>query len=354
MKKLMILLLLAMPIGLRAESGVPELERGASMFQYQCEGYFEGINLDVYYYIPQQGDIKDMKVQFVMHGVNRNADSYRDSWISYAEQYGLIILSPMFDKANFPTSKYQYGNVADDQGGVNSPDKMTYSLIDDIFASFVQKYGLNDATYRIYGHSAGAQFVHRFVMFYRSPYLDRAVAANSGTYTFPSDEVKYPFGCLGVGGVETLTEKVFETKLVVLLAEGDTIRDDDLNVSAEADNQGLNRWERGNRFLEKMREFAEQQGYPFCWERFTLPGAAHSNKKMSELAAEVLYGNYAGIRPVVRRFPRDGRWYDVGGKVVRGSRRGGLLLGKGVKGYFLFLRPAGSKRSEIERSGAEK
>ena len=55
MKKLMILLLLAMPIGLMAGSGVPELERGASVFQYQCEGYFEGINLDVYYYIPQQG-----------------------------------------------------------------------------------------------------------------------------------------------------------------------------------------------------------------------------------------------------------------------------------------------------------
>ena len=52
MKKLMILLLLAMPIGLRA---VPELERGASVFQYQCEGYFEGVSLDVYYYIPQQG-----------------------------------------------------------------------------------------------------------------------------------------------------------------------------------------------------------------------------------------------------------------------------------------------------------
>lgn len=55
MKKLVILLLLAMPIGLMAGSGVPELERGASMFQYPCEGYFEGVNLDVYYYIPQQG-----------------------------------------------------------------------------------------------------------------------------------------------------------------------------------------------------------------------------------------------------------------------------------------------------------
>ena len=55
MKKLVILLLLAMPIGLRAEIGVPELERGANVFQYQCEGYFEGVSLDVYYYIPQQG-----------------------------------------------------------------------------------------------------------------------------------------------------------------------------------------------------------------------------------------------------------------------------------------------------------
>ena len=110
--------------------------------------------------------------------------------------------------------------------------------------------------------------------------------------------------------------------------------DDDLNVSAEADNQGLNRWERGNRFLEKMREFAEQQGYSFCWERFTLPGAAHSNKKMSELAAEVLYGNYAGIRPVVRRIPKDGRRYDVGGKVVKDYRKG-IVIENGRK----FIKP---------------
>ena len=50
-----ILSLLLGAVEVVAGSGVPELERGASVFQYQCEGYFEGINLDVYYYIPQQG-----------------------------------------------------------------------------------------------------------------------------------------------------------------------------------------------------------------------------------------------------------------------------------------------------------
>ena len=52
---LSIISLLLGAVDVMAGSGVPELERGASMFQYQCEGYFEGINLDVYYYIPQQG-----------------------------------------------------------------------------------------------------------------------------------------------------------------------------------------------------------------------------------------------------------------------------------------------------------
>ena len=58
MKGRYILLIISLLLGaveVMAESGVPELERGASVFQYQCEGYFEGINLDVYYYIPQQG-----------------------------------------------------------------------------------------------------------------------------------------------------------------------------------------------------------------------------------------------------------------------------------------------------------
>ena len=145
-----------------AENTIPDLYRGASFFYFKCDGKFEGTRIRVYYYIPAEGDVRNMKVQFVMHGVNRDADSYCESWAAKAEQYGLIILAPMFDKSNFPSAMYQLGNVCSD-GMLNYEDEMIYTQIDAIFKAFVQKFDIADKTYNIYGHSAGAQFVHRLV-----------------------------------------------------------------------------------------------------------------------------------------------------------------------------------------------
>ena len=46
------------------------------------------------------------------------------------------------------------------------------------------------ATARIYGHSAGSQFVHRFLMTRPDAPVERAVAANAGWYTLPDDECR--------------------------------------------------------------------------------------------------------------------------------------------------------------------
>jgi len=271
-----------------AENTIPDLYRGASFFYFQCNGKFEGTKIKVYYYIPMEGDVRTMKVQFVMHGVNRNADSYCESWQSKAEQYGLIILAPMFDKKNFPTEMYQQGNVCSN-GTLNYDDELTYSQIDAIFKAFMQKYDIADKTYNIYGHSAGAQFVHRMVLFYDTPYLDKAVAANAGTYTFVSSRQDYPYGLRNIGGPSSISKKVFQKQLIVFLAEGDTIRDSYLNVSNEADRQGSTRFERGNNFFRSAEDYATKKKRPFLWQLRTLPNAAHSNRQMAPAAADLLY-----------------------------------------------------------------
>ena len=47
--------------------------------------------------------------------------------------------------------------------------------------------------YALYGHSAGGQFVHRYVAFADAPRMESAVAANSGWYTMPDDGA-FPYG----------------------------------------------------------------------------------------------------------------------------------------------------------------
>lgn len=271
-----------------AEPTIPDLYRGASFFYFNCDGNFKGTKIRVFYYIPMEGDVRNMKVQFVMHGVNRNADSYCESWQTKAEQYGLIILTPLFDKNNFPSEKYQLGNVCS-KGIMNYEDEMTFSIIDAIFKAFVQKFDIADHTYNIYGHSAGAQFVHRFVLFYDSPYLDKAVAANAGTYTFISNKQDFPYGYRNLGGLSAVSNKAFQKKLVVFLAEGDTIRDSYLNVTNEADRQGSNRFERGNHFFQSAENYVARKNIPLQWQLRTLPNAAHSNRRMAPAAADLLY-----------------------------------------------------------------
>jgi len=266
----------------------PYLMPGAHRFSYPCNGYYKGITLDVFFYVPSGVEIQDMKVQFVMHGTNRNADTYRDAWISIAEQYKLIIIAPQFDRDRFSSRAYQQGNVKYAWDN-NKEDALVYGIIDDIFCALNQKYRFKDTKYNIFGHSAGAQFVHRFVLFYTSPYLDKAVAANAGTYTNLTNKANYPYGYRDIGGVSQINKKIFDQQLFILLGEGDTIRDANLNTSLDADKQGLNRWQRGHSFFSSAQTYAAKRKCACHWQLDTVPHTAHSSSRMADYAADLLY-----------------------------------------------------------------
>ena len=280
-----IILLFASILAIKAD---PFLLPGSHRFSYPCSGFFKGTTLDVFFYVPQGIEIQDMKVQFVMHGTNRNASRYRDAWISLADQYHLIIIAPQFDKDRFPSEKYQQGNVKYAWDQYNE-EALIYGIIDDLFCALNQKYHFKDTKYNIFGHSAGAQFVHRFVLFYSSPYLDKAVAANAGTYTLLTNKANYPFGYRDIGGVSQISKDIFSKQLIVLLGDGDTIRDANLNISSAADKQGLNRWQRGHNFFISAQQYANKHKRPFNWQLDTVPNVAHSASQMSIHAADILY-----------------------------------------------------------------
>ena len=65
--------------------------------------------------------------------------------------------------------------------------------IDLLFDYINPVFNLNQKSYDIYGHSAGAQFVHRYLLFSDNPQVNKAVAANAGWYTF-LDGSNFPYG----------------------------------------------------------------------------------------------------------------------------------------------------------------
>src|SRR5262245_61817828 len=87
-----------------------ELSAGAG----RREVWHDGRTIPVWYYLPQDAG-PDAPVLFVMHGVNRDADRYRDEWLPHAKKYGFVLLVPEFSKEAFPDEAYSFGNVLDEQ-----------------------------------------------------------------------------------------------------------------------------------------------------------------------------------------------------------------------------------------------
>ena len=286
-------LLLAMAVAALSSCNGRELlfTEETGMVSYACQGPYAGKTVQIHYHIPA-GDVRTMPVQIVMHGMNRNGDKYRDHWIPISDRYGFIVLAPQFSEEEFPEIAYQQGNVVDESGGFRPKEEMTYPIVGEVFRYF-REHSLSRATkYNIYGHSAGSQFVHRYLLFGDTPDVDRAVAANAGWYTFPTDTTAYPYG-IGDGATAAGTDiaAFYGKQLIVLLGDADTLRTSSLRQTPEADAQGLTRRERGDAFFAFCQADAARRGVPFNWEKAYVAGAGHSDAKMAPEAARLLYGD---------------------------------------------------------------
>ena len=76
-------------------------------------------------------------------------------------------------------------------------DEWSFSIVERLFDHVKSLTTIQPATYYLYGHSAGGQFMHRFVMFMREARFSKAVAANAGWYTMPDQKIAFPYGLSG-------------------------------------------------------------------------------------------------------------------------------------------------------------
>jgi len=127
------------------------------------------------YFLSQHEDLMiSQSVLFVCHGVLRNAETYCRNWIPIAERFNLMIVCPEFTQEDFPETKYNYGAVAKGKG----MKTWAFTSIEYIFDTFVLA-GMKKDGYSLFGHSAGAQFAHRFCLF--SARASRCLQIVSGT-----------------------------------------------------------------------------------------------------------------------------------------------------------------------------
>jgi hypothetical protein len=272
----------------RSGQETPSLSTGISRFMFRG---WEGPELRVWTYVPASMGA-DAPILFVMHGVERDAKRYIEDWARTAERHGVILVAPEFDERRFPGSEYyNQGGVIDPGSGKKRPrEAWTFSVIEPLFQEVRRRSGSDAAGYSIYGHSAGAQFVHRYVIMAAPTHLDQAVAANAGWYTGFDPGRSYPQG-LKLDKRESVAETAgFARRLTILLGTED-IESDDRNLRTDtwARRQGQNRFERGRAFYAEAQAGASAGKHTFGWRMRYAPGIGHENRKMAAYAADILF-----------------------------------------------------------------
>jgi poly(3-hydroxybutyrate) depolymerase len=242
----------------------------------------------VYTYRPRQCD-STCPIQIVLHGSKRNASDYRDLWESAADHHGFLVVAPEFSQKSWPkAARYNLGDVAE----WTNPEKWAYSAIEHLFDEVRD----GQADYRLFGHSAGGQFVQRMLLFRPDARASVFVAANPGWYLMPEWRKEkaagnYPFTLHEAKVGEANVRQALARRMILLVGENDTDPDDEnLNQSDGAKKQGESRVDRAENFFKLATSLAGELGVKFAWELVEVPGAAHDAAAMGKAAAEAVYG----------------------------------------------------------------
>lgn len=235
----------------------------------------------------------DAPVLFVFHGVKRDADKYLGEWIGLARKYRIALIVPEYSREAFPgVRSYSHGWFTEKDGTPRPADTWSFAAIEPVFAAVKAREGLTAETYALYGHSGGAQFVHRYILAGGGPHMGRAVSANAGSYAMPDPAVAWPFGLGGLPAGLWNPAKALALPVTVLLGTEDTDPNHpSLPRQPEAMAQGPYRLARGEAFYARARALAAAEHVGFGWSCALVPGVGHDNGGMAPVAVRILFGD---------------------------------------------------------------
>jgi pimeloyl-ACP methyl ester carboxylesterase len=270
--------------------------RGLNRFTYAGYPPFADRPVEVLYYLPASGELRTMPVVFVLEGADRGHTYLMEGWKEEAESRKFIVAIPHFDATLYPLADYQETGVFGANHTVlKEPALQTSALIDKLFEHLQALLPIEAKKYLLYGHSAGGQFVQRSLLFYDSPYVEKAVIASPGWYTFPDAAQAFPYGVADVPYItEERIRRYLERDILLQLGAADTIRESFLRKTPEAEAQGRNRLERGRTFYDYLRQLCETKGWTFRWQKREVPGVGHHSLLMGKDAVAWLLRDSAG------------------------------------------------------------
>lgn len=240
------------------------------------------VNLEVFTYKP--ANYNGGPLLMVFHGVERDADTYRDNAKTIADRFGMVVAAPLFDKSRFPSQLYQRGGVAN-QKSLQPQEKWVGTTAIALIDQLRRDEGKPDLDYYLIGHSAGGPFLARLAPFTPNA-AKRIVAANPSSWVFPTLKEDFPFGLGGATASlanEDFLKRYLAAPLTVYLGQADT-GDRNRDDSEDAAEQGATRYERGLNFFKAGQALAKEKGWPLNWRLVEVPKVGHSSRRMFDSA----------------------------------------------------------------------
>jgi dienelactone hydrolase len=272
----------------------PAIGRDALEF---ADAFTRGRALVVHTYRPAK-HAPDDPVVLVQHGIRRNGDEYRDFWIEAAEAHRALIVATTFPAQRYPgPENYNNGGVIGADGKLRPRPEWLYAIPARVLRALRASGVTRRRRVRLFGHSAGGQFVHRLMAIEPHRLFEGVIAANSGWYTLPTLDRPFPEGLGGLRLDAEALARWFAYPMVILAGEADIDEaDEHLPRNPEALAQGPHRFARAGHFLEFARAAAAGLGHPFRWQLVPVPGVAHDGAAMSRAAAALWFGDALSLR----------------------------------------------------------
>ncbi len=224
-------------------------------------------HLRYFLYIPKCGG-KNAPVLVSVHGISRNAATHARRFSRLAEHYGIVVVAPLFDKQHFP-----------DYQRLRRHNQRADLALQRVLASVKNLTGADTQKIYLFGHSGGGQFAHRYTMAYPEQVAAVAIGA-AGWYTFPDSTLRFPYGTAPHHKLPDLffnARQFLRVPGYVLVGNQDTTQDQALRNSARVNQQqGMNRTDRGRRWVNAMKRAARQHNLNTEFQFVSLPGAGHS------------------------------------------------------------------------------
>lgn len=215
-------------------------------------------------------------ILIAIHGANRNLDFTVSTWLPLARRYGFMVVMPHFTHQSFRGDRFALGGVS--RGAPR--DKSAFNAVEPLFDLVRKLTGATAESYGLFGHSAGAQFVERFLLFNPDARVDRVVMSMAGWYTLPEKRLPWPYGLGHVTpNEEDFARLVARECTLVLGALDDDPHAEQLRRTSLAQRQGAHRLERGLNFYAIVGEFARTNAIPMDWDLQILPDADHDSRQ---------------------------------------------------------------------------